>query len=212
MDTLKNILYKIGTTVIRLEVIGCTYNRVAARGKVFHEFISVVIICLMESEKVLYNINLLYLNTVFMENNCFKVCPMARRITQKVSVCLQWIYMKFPGKSQLFRELSPGESAASTVNIYNNNLISGQNHHLAIVSHICRKIPEFDQNNFSTFNHSDSWLLFIKHPRSIQRPIGSTLVLVYLVIIETKFHISIGCPAYEDFVKMGSFKMNNGRF
>ena len=30
--------------------------------------------------------------------------------------------MKFPGKSQHFRELSPGEPAASTVNIYNNNL------------------------------------------------------------------------------------------
>ena len=70
-------MYKIGTTVIRLEVIGCTYNRVAARGKVFHEFISVVIICLMESENVLYNINLLYLNTVVIKITVLK--------------CAQWL-------------------------------------------------------------------------------------------------------------------------
>ena len=77
--------------------------------------ISVVFICLMESEKVLTKIKLYIWIQPSWKITVFRVCQTARGRTQEVNVCLQWLYMKFPGKNQLFRELSSGEPAQSNL-------------------------------------------------------------------------------------------------
>ena len=171
-------MIKIGTIVTRLEVIGL----LTLESRLVESFlwiISVVFICLMESEKVLTKIKLYIWIQPSWKITVFRVCPTARRRLQKVNVCLQWIYMKFPGKNQLFRELSSGEPAQSNLqqqfNLRSKSpLLRQLNLTLAGISIVWTKQPF----NFLPFYIRGYYLS--NHPWSIQKTCRvHTLVSVY---------------------------------
>ena len=176
----------------------------------------------MESEKVLTKIKLYIWIQPSWKITVFRVCPTARGRTQEVNVCLQWLYMKFPGKNQLFRELSSGEPAQS--NLQQQFNLRSKSPLLTIESHICRKFHSLNKTTFLTFNHLHSWLLFIKSPEVHSKACRVHIGISLLVIIETKFHMRADLPTHlrfsyvswpahtRRFCKMGSLKMNCGHF